>query len=104
MGAWGGYEKGWSDVSSRYDWVATQLKESGAKAKVEYLSSGMSGNLAYTVTIERSDIHRAIQEKPTPTALRVTHIFRKENGLWKLVHRHADPLMEKKVPEATPKN
>jgi len=74
MGAWGGYENGWNEVSSRYDWVAAQLKESGAKAKVEYLSSGMSGSLAYTVTIERSEILRANQEKPTPPALRVTHI------------------------------
>ena len=102
MGAWGGYEKGWNEVRSRYDWVSAQLKESGAKVKVEYLSSGVNGDVAYTVAIERSEIHRANQEKPTPTSLRVTQIFRKENGIWKLVHRHADPLMEKKLPD--PKN
>lgn len=28
-------------------------------------------------------------------ALRVTHVFRKEDGAWKLILRHADPLVAK---------
>jgi ketosteroid isomerase-like protein len=30
--------------------------------------------------------------------LRVTHVFGKENGQWKLLHRHADPLIGKSAP------
>jgi hypothetical protein len=33
-------------------------------------------------------------------ALRVTHIFRNEHGAWKLILRHADPLVAKIAPES----
>jgi ketosteroid isomerase-like protein len=98
MGAWGAYEKGWNEVGPRYDWAGGRFKESGAKVKVEYISSGASGDLAYTVAIERSEVRLVDQDQPTPMALRVTHLFRKEDGEWKLVHRHADPLMGKTAP------
>jgi ketosteroid isomerase-like protein len=98
VGAWGAYERGWKEVGARYDWAVARFKESGAKLNVEYISSGVSGDLAYTVAIERSEARLVDQEKPMPMALRVTHIFRKEDGAWKLVHRHADPLIGKTAP------
>jgi ketosteroid isomerase-like protein len=33
-------------------------------------------------------------EQATPDSLRVTTIFRPEDGTWKVVHRHADPITE----------
>lgn len=98
MGAWGAYEKGWGEVGPRYDWAAARFKESGAKVLVEYLASAVSGDLAYTVAIERSEVRLVDQDKPVPMALRVTHIFRREDGVWKLVLRHADPLIDKTAP------
>ena len=34
--------------------------------------------------------------------LRVTHVYRLEDDRWKIVHRHADPLVEKVPPVAKP--
>jgi ketosteroid isomerase-like protein len=98
MGAWGAYEIGWREAGPRYDWAAARFRESGATVDVEYISSGTSGDLGYTVAIERSLVHLANSGKPAQMALRVTHIFRKEDGAWKLVHRHADPLIAKTAP------
>ncbi|MDQ3687691.1 MAG: nuclear transport factor 2 family protein [Acidobacteriota bacterium] len=95
MGAWGAHERGWNEVGPRYDWAAARFRESGAEVEVEYLSSGISGDLAYTVSVERSEVRLVGQDKPAPMALRVTHVLRKEDGVWKLVHRHADPLIGK---------
>jgi ketosteroid isomerase-like protein len=93
MGAWGAYEKGWSEVGPRYDWAAARFCDSGATVKADYVASGVSGNLAYTVAIEQSEVRLVDRDEPAAMILRVTHIFRKEGGAWKLVHRHADPLM-----------
>ncbi len=103
LGGFGGYEKGWSEVGPRYDWASFQYKDSGAKLKVEYISTEVSGDMGFTVAIERQEeVRLGGQQKPTQRALRVTQIFRKEGGAWKLLHRHADPLMEKKGPSAVP--
>lgn len=99
MGAFGGYEKGWKQVGARYDWAAAQLKGSQPKkGKIEYINIVVSGDLAYTVAIG-STVQGFTNSEKDPT-LRVTEIFRKENGSWKLLHRHADPLIEKKAPTA----
>ena len=99
MGAFGGYEKGWVQVGTRYDWAAAQMKGSQQKkSKIEYIDIIVSGDLAYTVALA-STVQGYTNSEKDPK-LRVTEIFRKENGAWKLMHRHADPLTEKKAPNA----
>ena len=96
----GGYgEKGWDAVGARYDWASSEYKGGGATVKVEYLSIVVNGDLAFTVGIERQEGARVgDQQNPARRALRATQIFRREGGAWKLLHRHADPLIEKQAP------
>lgn len=103
LGAFGGYgEKGWGAVGARYDWASSQYKPGGATMTVEYLSVVVSGDLAFTVGIERQEGARVGDQNPMQRALRATQIFRREAGTWKLLHRHADPLIEKKAPTTVP--
>ena len=105
LGGFGGYgEKGWDAVGARYDWASSQYQGGGATMKVEYLSVVVSGDLAFTVGIERQEGARVgDQQNPGRRALRATQIFRREGGAWKLLHRHADPLLEKQVQSAARK-
>lgn len=106
LGAFGGYgEKGWDAVGARYDWASSQYKAGGATLKVEYISIIVSRDLAFTVGIERQEGARVgDQQNPMRRALRATQIFRREASAWKLLHRHADPLIEKQAPSVVPKN
>ena len=93
FGGWGAYEQGWEQVGPRLDWAAARFL-AGQRA-IELLSMAMSGDLAYTVWIERGETRLVGSDELRPSGLRVTHIFRREEGAWKIIHRHADAIMEK---------
>jgi ketosteroid isomerase-like protein len=96
MGGFGGYEKGWSaQVEKRYDWASARFGgREVERHDVENISLIVTPELAYSVDIERTAF-RSGDLKEVPMTLRVTSIFRLENGEWKLVHRHADPLIDR---------
>jgi ketosteroid isomerase-like protein len=94
FGEWGGYACG-RDVEPSYAWAASKFRESGADVKVEYLTIAVSGDLAYTVSIERSEVRVGDQYEELEVAFRATHVFQRRNGSWKLLHRHADHMAEK---------
>ena len=54
------------------------------------LGAGVSGDLGYVVAIERSAAGTR-GSPPQTFTLRVTTIFRREQGDWKVIHRHGDP-------------
>jgi ketosteroid isomerase-like protein len=52
----------------------------------------VTAELAYVVQIERAKAKIGGGDEITPYAVRSTMIFRPEEGEWKVVHRHADPI------------
>jgi ketosteroid isomerase-like protein len=55
---------------------------------IELIAHGVSGDLAYTVARELTST--TIRGEPRDYVLRVTQVYRREDGTWKVVHRHAD--------------
>lgn len=92
VGGWGGYERGWcQQVEKRYEWAAARIKS--GHVEFENIALVATSEMAYRVDIERARICLAGSKEEVPMALRVTTIYRLEDGAWKMVHRHADPLV-----------
>ena len=89
LGAAGATISGEDNVRKAQRLVASQFSQ-GTPIDVEVIAADVNGDLAYTVCYERSSV--SIGAGPAkPAFLRATQIYRRENGDWKLVHRHADP-------------
>jgi ketosteroid isomerase-like protein len=58
----------------------------------EKVAKFVSSDLACIVEVERYRAKVGGSEDITPVSLRVTSILRAEDGTWKIVHRHADPI------------
>ncbi len=70
---------------------AAQLRD-GSMRGFEEMVRYSTPDLGYVVQIERTQARLAGSEDFSPIALRVTMIFRREEGGWKVAHRHADPI------------
>jgi hypothetical protein len=99
FGGFGGLgEAGITTVHERYRRAAAAFQPSGAEVAFQYLVKDVRGRLAYTVAIERADVLYAGQTERRPQVLRATMIFRLDRGSWKIVHRHADTMVELQLP------
>ena len=93
---WGGYEKGWEQISRRWDWAARRFK--GGNVTYHPLSAVVTEGLAYTTDLETWRVQLEGMDRPTEWTNRVTHVFRLEDGAWRLVHRHGNRLEQQYEP------
>jgi ketosteroid isomerase-like protein len=81
---------GWGEVSGIFRSIASRWSNC-TDQRVELLAAGVSGDLAYTVELEHTSV--SVNGVPVPPyTLRVTQVYRREDGEWKVVHRHGDQL------------
>ncbi len=92
FGAWGPCKYGWDEVSRIFHWVASRFSDP-ADSRYDFHYdveiADVSGDLAYTVGFERFKASRN-GGQPEDVTVRVTHVYRREDGEWKIVHRHGD--------------
>ena len=82
---------GWEQVAERLERAASTLRE-GEMTGFETVEKHATPEFAYVVRIERQEGKVGGGEDVASFSLRVTMIFRPEDGSWKVVHRHADPI------------
>jgi ketosteroid isomerase-like protein len=83
--------RGWNEVSATLDRAAMNYRD-GEVVGFENVSTVVTPDLAYTVEVESYRARVGGGPDMTPVAVRVTTVFRREDGSWKLLHRHADPI------------
>ena len=83
--------RGWEQVAAVAERAASQLRD-GEIVGYEIVAKYVTAELAYLVEIERAKAKLVASQDIAPITLRVTTIFRPEDGFWKVVHRHADPI------------
>jgi ketosteroid isomerase-like protein len=83
--------RGWEQVSATLEHASSQFTD-GENLGFETVAKYVTPEFAYVLLIERDKVKVGGSEDTAPSALRVTMIFRLEDGTWKVVHRHADPI------------
>lgn len=81
---------GWGQIEPVFDRLAESFSD-GQSCDYEVVSADARGDLGYVAAIERSVAATRGSALDTYRR-RVTTIFRREQGDWKVVHRHGDPL------------
>jgi|SRR5215212_4170231 ketosteroid isomerase-like protein len=87
----GSTARGWDEVAEAMERAASTRRD-GRFLGFEPLAKYATADLAYVVEVERLEAKVHGGEVMSPYALRVTMIFRPEEGAWKVVHRHADQI------------
>ncbi|TMD23798.1 MAG: nuclear transport factor 2 family protein [Chloroflexi bacterium] len=82
---------GWKQVAETMERAASNYRE-GEATGFERAAKYVTEDLAYIVEVERFKAKVGGSEETVSGALRVTSILRREDGGWKILHRHADPI------------
>ena len=82
-----GSASGWAELEPMFRTVASWFSDS-AGYEFEVIAAGASGDLAYTIGYEHNQVK--VDGEPRTYTLRATHVYRREDGQWRIVHRHAD--------------
>jgi ketosteroid isomerase-like protein len=91
--------RGWEQVAATMKRAASNLRE-GEITDFETMARNVTPELAYVVWVERGKGKIGEREEIVAFPLRVTMIFRPEDGTWKIAHRHADTVTTARPPES----
>jgi uncharacterized protein (TIGR02246 family) len=95
----GPFARGWTQVVETMERAAAPYRDGDADG-FDTISKYVGPDLACTVEVERLRSKVGGREDLAPVELRVTTVFRREDGRWRIVHRHADPITTPQAAES----
>jgi ketosteroid isomerase-like protein len=87
----GPFARGPAQLVETMERAASHYRD-GRAVGFDTVSTYVTAELAYIVEVERLESKVGGRDDLAPVNLRVTSIFRREDGHWRLAHRHADPI------------
>ena len=99
----GPFVRGWEAVKATADRAATLYRD-GEVIGFQTVSSYLAGGLACYVETERYRARMGGRSEFSVVELRVTTVLRQEDGAWKIVHRHADPITTRRPADSVIQN
>jgi ketosteroid isomerase-like protein len=89
--------RGWEKASETMERAATNYRD-GEAIGFQRVAEYATADLGYVMEIERFRSKVGGGDKLMSFALRVTTIFRREEGAWRIILRHADPITSARPP------
>jgi ketosteroid isomerase-like protein len=83
--------RGWEEVARTLERTASRLRD-GEFVGSQIVAKYVTPELAYVVQLVQEKAKVGGSRDITPIALRTTMILRPEDGVWKIVHLHGDPI------------
>lgn len=96
----GGIWRGWEQVEPGLERAAS-LYTDGEFIANENVARQAVDDLAYMVEIQRFRARLGRGTKVSEHVLRTTSVLRREDGAWRVVHRHADTRTQPQAPDAS---
>ena len=82
----GGREVGWEAIKKSFDMVGQLASEGEVALKDQVIN--VIGDVAYEIGIEHG--HFKVAGNPISVEHRVTNIYQRQSGDWKMIHHHTD--------------
>ncbi len=99
LAPFGPVSSGWSQVVETMELGASNID--GEVIGFDRIATYGPADLMCIVEVQRTNLKLAGTGDMSRANLRVTSLFRLEDGAWKLVHRHADPITSPRPIEST---
>lgn len=89
LGAWHN-ARGRAEVDELFTQLAKRFSHC-TSATFELVAFDVVGDLAYTVGFEHTSV--SVDGEPRSYTLRATQVYRREDGEWRVAHRHGDTYL-----------
>ena len=100
-GPFGGMYKGWLDIAPRLAAAAALFAPVAEESAFEVISATVVDDLVVLVLRETNVLQLKTRIRPLVWVLRTTHVYRNGERGWRLLHRHADALVDRRSADET---